>query len=89
MLISTSKVVIVSVVTATVDNHPSHADVLKSMQTPLKDGWGITNDGTSLIVGDSTHTLYYIDPKSMKIKKKIDVTGAMLSFFSWIMVACT
>jgi len=46
------------------------------MQTSLKDGWGITNDGTNLIVGDSTHTLYYIDPKSMKTQRKIDVTGA-------------
>lgn len=42
-------------------------------KTPLKDGWGITNDGTNLIIGDSTHILYYINPKSMKIMHKIEV----------------
>lgn len=49
-------------------------DSVQIKHTPLKDGWGITNDGTNLIVGDSTHTLYYIDPKSMKIQRRIDVT---------------
>jgi glutamine cyclotransferase len=44
------------------------------LSTHLQDGWGITNDGVNLIAGDSTHTLYYIDPKSMKTVKQIDVT---------------
>ena len=44
------------------------------MSTHLKDGWGITNDGVNLIVGDSTHSLYFIDPKTTKMVKKIDVT---------------
>lgn len=44
------------------------------LSTHLKDGWGITNDGVNLIVGDSTHSLYYIDPKTTKTVKKIDVT---------------
>lgn len=44
------------------------------MSTHLKDGWGITNDGTNLIVGDSTNTLYYINPNTSKTVKHIDVT---------------
>jgi glutamine cyclotransferase len=43
-------------------------------QTPLKDGWGITTDGQSLIMGDSTETLYYLHPDSMKVTKSIRVT---------------
>jgi glutamine cyclotransferase len=48
--------------------------VEKVLSTHLKDGWGITNDGDNLIVGDSTHSLYYIDPDTTKMIKKIDVT---------------
>ena len=44
------------------------------MSTHLADGWGITNDGSSLIVGDSTNSLYYIDPKTTKTVKRIEVT---------------
>lgn len=42
-------------------------------KTPLKDGWGITNDGSRLIVGDSSHMLYFLDPKTMKILDTIAV----------------
>ena len=44
------------------------------MSTHLSDGWGITNDGSNLIVGDSTNSLYYIDPKTTKTVKRIEVT---------------
>lgn len=33
--------------------------------TPLLDGWGITNDGTHLILGDSSPTLTWVDPGTM------------------------
>ncbi|KAL6781922.1 hypothetical protein ACKKBF_B09965 [Auxenochlorella protothecoides x Auxenochlorella symbiontica] len=33
--------------------------------TPLLDGWGITNDGTRLILGDSSPTLTWVDPGTM------------------------
>lgn len=45
------------------------------MQTPLTDGWGITNNGTHLIVGDSSHVLSFIDPKTMEIVEQVPVTG--------------
>lgn len=43
------------------------------LQTPLDDGWGATSDGTYLIVGDSTDTLFFIDPDTMKIVRQIQV----------------
>lgn len=43
-------------------------------ETPLKDGWGITTDGQSLIIGDSSETLYYLHPESMNVTKSIRVT---------------
>ena len=45
-------------------------------KTSLKDGWGITNDGSRLILGDSSHVLYFVDPKTMKVVDTIDVTDA-------------
>ena len=45
-----------------------------TMSTHLADGWGITNDGSNLIVGDSTSSLYYIDPKTTNTIKRIEVT---------------
>jgi glutaminyl-peptide cyclotransferase len=46
---------------------------LPALQTPLNDGWGATNDGTNLIIGDSTDTLYFINPSTMKTVKSIKV----------------
>ena len=37
-----------------------------SFNTGLKDGWGLTNDGTHLIVTDSSDTLHWIDPTTFK-----------------------
>ncbi|KAL4444056.1 hypothetical protein ABPG75_011793 [Micractinium tetrahymenae] len=34
----------------------------RELATPLKDGWGITSDGSHLIVGDSTDKLTWLDP---------------------------
>lgn len=41
--------------------------------TELKDGWGLTNNGTHLIATDSGHTLYWLDPVSFKTVQKVDV----------------
>ena len=37
-----------------------------TFNTELKDGWGLSNNGTHLILTDSSHTLYFIDPVSFK-----------------------
>lgn len=49
----------------------------KQMKTPLKDGWGITSNGTHLWVGDSTENLYVLDPITLKILDKITVNDDM------------
>ena len=36
-------------------------------------GWGITNNGSDLIISDGTAELYYIDPVSLQIKHSIPV----------------
>lgn len=39
------------------------------------EGWGLTNDGKSLIMSDGTATLYYLDPGSLRVTGHLEVTG--------------
>jgi len=39
-------------------------------------GWGMTTDGTSLIVDDGSSNLYYYEPSTFKLIKKLSVTDA-------------
>ena len=49
--------------------------------TDNKQGWGMTTDGTYLIAGDGTSNLYYYEPSTFKLIKKLQVTDAgTLSF---------
>ncbi len=36
-------------------------------------GWGLTTDGTHLIMSDGSHNLYFIEPKYFSVIKKIEV----------------
>ena len=38
------------------------------------EGWGITHDGTHLIVSDGTATLYFLDPVTFEVIRQFDVT---------------
>jgi glutamine cyclotransferase len=38
------------------------------------EGWGLTNDGMSLILSDGTPTLRFIDPENMQVTRTISVT---------------
>ena len=40
---------------------------------PAKEGWGLTNDGTHLIMSDGTATLHYLDPLTFREVKQIQV----------------
>lgn len=42
---------------------------------PMKEGWGLTNDGTSLIASDGTSKLYFIDTIDFSINKTLSVTN--------------
>lgn len=37
------------------------------------EGWGLTNDGKTLILSDGTHTLYFLDPNSFRVIRRISV----------------
>jgi len=39
-----------------------------------KEGWGLTTDGTFLIMSDGTHILTFLDPINFKIVKTLNVT---------------
>jgi glutamine cyclotransferase len=41
-----------------------------------KEGWGMTTDGTSIIMSDGTNVLTYLDPATMKESRKLNVTNA-------------
>lgn len=43
-------------------------------QTPLKDGWGIEFDGEHMLVTDSGHDIFFLDPDDFHLKKKVSVT---------------
>jgi len=52
-----------------------------SFATDNQQGWGMTTDGTYLIASDGTSSLYYYDPSTFKLVKKLSVTDAgTLSF---------
>lgn len=55
---------------------PFHALLLQlgSFDTGLGDGWGLTNDGTHLIVTDSSHRVSWLDPVTMKVVRQLEVT---------------
>lgn len=53
---------------------------LANIEKPVKtfnwpyDGWGITNNGTDLIISDGTANLYFVDAETFKVKSTISVT---------------
>ena len=52
--------------------------------TPEIHGWGITHNGKELIVtGDYSSKLYFLDPKSLKIKKTLETNGKDLEDLAW------
>ncbi len=46
--------------------------LLKTRPSP-RQGWGITHDGTSLIVSDGSSTLYFLDPETLFEKRRVTV----------------
>lgn len=39
-----------------------------------REGWGITTDGSSLIMSDGTNKIYYLDPLTFMEQKSVEVT---------------
>ncbi len=50
------------------------ADFKKVRELPLTgEGWGMTNDGKSLIVSNGSNNLYFYDPATFKVQKELPV----------------
>ena len=49
--------------------------LVDSFQFVSKEGWGLTNDGTNLIMSDGTHVLTWINPDDYSVVKKIQVAN--------------
>ena len=48
-------------------------ELIKTWHYKNAQGWGMTNDGKSLIMSDGTEFLYYFDPETLKEIKRIQV----------------
>lgn len=46
---------------------------IKTFKWPY-DGWGLTNNGTDLIISDGTSNLYFVNPEDFRLKRTISVT---------------
>jgi len=49
--------------------------VIDSFQFHSAEGWGLTNDGTNLIMSDGTHVLTWLNPNNYSIVKTIQVAN--------------
>jgi glutamine cyclotransferase len=49
---------------------------IKEFQFPNDEGWGLTTDGTSLIMSDGTNILTYLDPNTFQVIKTVSVTAS-------------
>jgi len=61
-------------------SHVVYVYDLGSIDKPIKtfnwpyEGWGITNNGTDLIISDGSANLYFVDAETFKVKNTIAVT---------------
>jgi glutamine cyclotransferase len=54
--------------------NPRTLQLIDSKSTPIDfEGWGLTNDGKSLIVSDGSNSIYYLNPHNYTIKKILQV----------------
>ena len=49
--------------------------VIDSFTFSSPEGWGLTNDGTNLIMSDGTHVLTWLDPSDFHVVKKLQVAN--------------
>ena len=46
---------------------------LRRIDSSLRQGWGITHDGTNLIISDGSQILRFVDPTTFRLRKRIRV----------------
>jgi glutamine cyclotransferase len=47
----------------------------KPLNTTTGEGWGICNDGKSLIISDGSHRLTFVNPENLVVEKVLEVFG--------------
>lgn len=47
---------------------------IKEFALPTKEGWGMTTNGTELIMSDGTNKLNFLDPNTLKVVKTLSVS---------------
>ncbi len=50
-------------------------ELIKTWNFKQKEGWGLTNDGQSIIMSDGTENIYYLNPETLRQEKSIQVTS--------------
>jgi len=54
--------------------NPNTLELIDAKNTPIDfEGWGLTNDGTSLLMSDGSNNVYYLNPKDYSIGKILQV----------------
>ena len=54
--------------------NPENLELIDVKNTPIDfEGWGLTNDGESLIMSDGTNNIYYLNPEDYSISKILQV----------------
>ena len=51
--------------------------------TPLRDGWGVTHNGSALVVSDGSASLHWLDPESLKLLHSVQVGSRVWGFRVW------
>jgi len=44
-----------------------------TIPTEIREGWGMTNDGQSLIISDGSDKIFFVDPETIQVTKTITV----------------
>lgn len=52
---------------------------LRQFVIESEEGWGLTTDGTDLIMSDGTNVLSWLDPENLTVKKKLEVSNSGLA----------
>lgn len=51
----------------------------RSIDPSLREGWGITHDGTNLIISDGSATLRFVDPETFRVVRSVTVRNGLRS----------
>jgi glutaminyl-peptide cyclotransferase len=62
---------------------------IKRVYYQNKEGWGLTNNGSEIIMSDGTHVLYFLNPEHFSVNRKVEVSDnkglvPLLNELEWI-----